>query len=164
MNAENIMASGLLIGIIAMLFYTPYCMAAGIDRMNCGYKRFSFKTIVPIYNMIDAEVNYFGGIKLFTISTVLFIMGVILKVCTWLLMHSNTTINLITTILVVGLFLLLCIANMWFVWVVISDANVVSMAKLIMFAVIFPIGQWYIKNGVCIVVEKRQQKKDTFNR
>lgn len=164
MNTENIMAGGLLVGVLAMLFYTPYCLAAGIDRLNGNGAGFKPKCCIPIVNTISAEVNYFGKMGFLSFTTLGFILSVVLKVCTWLFMHSNTTVNLITTFLVIGLFALLYIANCWFVYIVIHDADILGMAKLLMFTIIFPIGQWYIKNGVAVVVEKRKYKEDTFKK
>lgn len=161
MNTENIMASGLLIGVLAMLFYTPYCMAAGIDRMNGGGHRFKPKCCIPIFNTIYAEVSYLGKMGLLSFSTLLFILGVVAKICTWLFIHQSTTINMVTTILVLALLLLLYVANCWFVYMVIHDADCLDTWKLIIFALVFPIGQWYIRS-VAVVIEKRQYKEATF--
>lgn len=161
MNTENIMAGGLLVGVIAMLFYTPYRMAAGIDRMNGGGYGFKPKCCIPVFNSIYAEVSYLGKVGFLSISIIAFILSIVLKVCTWLFMHQNTTINMITTFLVIGLFLLLYIANCWFVYMVIHDADVLGVFKLLLFTLIFPIGQWYIWL-VAVVIEKRQYKEATF--
>ncbi len=162
MTTENIMASGLLIGVLAMLFYTPYCMAAGIDRLNTGKRGFKLKCAIPFVNMISAEVGYYGKIGIKTISGILFLVGIILKVCTWLFMHGNTGLNMATTILVLALFVFCYIGNCVFVYTVISDANILPMPKLILFTLIYPIGQWYVQKGVAVVVEKRQKQEATF--
>lgn len=161
---SDIMAAGLLIGVLAALFWTPYKMALGIAKLNgdditMGTKIACF---IPIYNVIKAEKDYYGSIKLVTIATFAFIMSIIFKVVTWLMMHSNTTINLISTLLVLALFVFVLIANMIFVYTVIHESDALTPIKTIIFSIIYPIGQYYVGAYVATVVKNNRNREDTF--
>ena len=161
---SNLMASGLLIGVLAMIFWTPYMMAIGIAKLNQEDVTWGlrFKCFIPVYNIIKAEVDYYGKMKWLSIATLAFLFSCVAKVFTWLFVHSNVTVNLITTLLVMILFVFQLIMNMVFVYIVIHESDALPPIKTIVFAIAYPIGQYYIGSYVATVVKNNRNREETF--
>ena len=158
-------ASGLVIGVLAMLFFTPGMFCKGIltisnEELTGGQKVLCF---IPIVNIFKTEKEYWGKLWLISYSIIVMVLSIIAKFATWYFMHSNVTLNLVTTILVLVAVAFMFIANAIGVWTIIRDTDATSTGKAIFFSVLFPIGQYFVGSYVPTIVSKSQNKEATFN-
>lgn len=162
---SDTMLSGIIVGLIAIMLWTPALMSIGISKfegdITAGEK---FLCCIPIFNVIRAEVKYYGKIRLVAISTVAVILCSLFRVLAWWYLYSNVTIGTLSIVLFWGAIALWAISNMVFVYNVIHDADAVRGGKLILFSIAFPFGQYYIGNYLANVVRHMQSKEDTFKR
>lgn len=157
------MLSGIIVGLIAMMFWTPALMAMGISKFE-GDLSVGERIIccIPLVNVIRAEVKYYGKIRLVTIATFAFIIASIFRVFAWWNMYENVTIGTVSIVLFWATLALWAIANMVFVYNVINDAAALRGGKLLLFSVAFPFGQYYVGTYLANVIRHMQSKEDTF--
>lgn len=154
---------GVLIALLIMLFWTPYLMARGVESLggpvDTGEK---IKCMIPVYNILRAEKNYYGGIKFCGISTILFVALTVFKLVTWLFIHANGPLNFISSILWILSILIVYIANCIFVFTVIKDSGVVEGFRLVLFTIIYPVGQYYIGTQIAGAILNAQKEAEAF--
>ena len=155
--------SGLVVGIAAMLFFTPFCMAKGISRMDgeLSIKEYILCAI-PIFNIIRAEIKYWGKIHAVTLSWLLLIVGIVQRYFLLRYMYNNVTVGTISIIVFWAVIAFYFIANMIFVFSVIHDANAVTGFKLFLLTVGYPFGQYYVGAYLANVVRHMQEREETF--
>lgn len=160
---SELVLSGLIIGILAMVLFTPYMMAKGICSLegdiSIGDRVLS---AIPVLNLIRSEKKYKGKIGLLTISMFLLIVGIVFRVIVWYNMYNNVTMGLISIGVFWGVIVLFCIANMTFVYMIIHDADAVSGVPLILLSVGFPFGQYYIGAYLANVIRHQAEQEATF--
>lgn len=157
--------SGIIVGLAAMLFFTPFCMAKGISKMD-GEMTMSEYVLcaIPLFNIIRAEIKYHGRIHVCTISLITFIIGIVQRILLWYYMYNNYAANVISNVvfwLAVAFFF---VANMIFVFIVIHDAQAVTGFKLFLLSFGYPFGQYYVGNYLANVVRHMKEKEATFKR
>lgn len=154
---------GFLIGMLAILFYTPYKMARGIAKLaNMDYGANTFLCMIPFLNIIRAEKQYFGKISIVTISTIASIVTFGFRLFTLFFMYDNVTVCTVSVGLMIVSFLFMIFANIRFVYLVINDAGAMSGFKLWLFTLLYPFGQWYIGTYICTVIANKQRFAETF--
>lgn len=154
---------GFLIGILAILFYTPYKMARGISKLaSMDYGANTLLCMIPLVNIIRAEKQYFGKISIVTISTIAAVVSFGLRLITLFFMIDNVPICTASVGLMIAAFLFMIFANMRFVFIVINDADAMSGFKLWLFTLLYPFGQWYIGTYICTVIANKQRFVETF--
>lgn len=160
---SDLVLSGLIVGLLAMVLFTPFMMAKGICSLE-GEVSIGDKIVsaIPMFNLIRSEKKYKGKIGLLTISLFLLIAGVIFRVLIWYNMYNNVTMGIISMAVFWGVILLFCIANMSFVYMVIHDADAVSGLPLILLTVGFPFGQYYIGAYLANVIRHQAEQEATF--
>lgn len=155
--------TGFVVGIILMLFWTPYLMASGIESLSgdvsVGTK---VKCAIPVFNILSAERNYFGKIGMCGISTLFVIIATIAKMCTWLFLNEMGSVNFITSIIWIVSLLLVYVGNCVFVYSVIHDADGLGAFKLIFATILYPVGQFYIGKYLATVIRNAQREEKTF--
>lgn len=160
---SNITATGLLVGVFAILFWTPYMFSKGVLSINndvdMGIK---VKCMIPLFNVIYAERYYWGKLWLVSYGTILFVVSTIAKLCTWFFMNSNATLNLVTTILFIITFALFLIFNMVDVYMIIHETNTTTQGKAIILAILYPLGQYFIGAYTATILRKMENKENTF--
>lgn len=161
---SDFMFSGLIIGVLAILFWTPYMMACGISKME-GDLTMGERVLcgIPIFNMIRAEKKYYGGFRFVTYSSIF--VAVIFLVRVWFIVINSTpmqSIGQITVILMWIGMLAFVVSNMIFVFTVIHDADTVQGVKLILLTVFYMFGQYYIGTMLANVIRHMQEKEATF--
>ena len=160
---NELMLSGLFVGIIAILFVTPYMMSVGIasleGKVSIGERLLS---AIPVLNITRAEKRYYSKPGLVTISIIAFVIMAIARVATWWFMYSNVPV---CTASVIGLYLSIVfyfIANMKFVWDVLNDTDAMSGFKKLLFTLAFPIGQYFICSYIATIVKKQLKQEGVF--
>lgn len=157
--------SGLIIGILAMVFFTPFMLSKGVARLEGDMTIGEYILCsIPIFNTIRAEYKYLGRIGFHCISTIIMIIGIIFRVLQWRFMYSNITLGLIA----MGVFwfslLLFAVGNFSIVYLIINDARAVTGIKLIILAVFYPFGQYYIGAYLVNVIRHMKEQESTFKR
>lgn len=162
---SNLMLSGVIVGLFALMFWTPALMAMGISKFE-GDLTMSERLIccIPLVNIIRAEYKYWGKIKLVTISTITFIIVALVRTYCWWNFYDNVTVGTATIVAFWLSIVFWIIANMYFVYKVISDADVMRGGKLLLYTIAFPFGQYFIGTYLVNVVKHMQAKEDTFKR
>lgn len=159
------MYTGLAVGMFMMLFVTPAYMAMGVKRMNEERKlTFGEKVAccIPFVNMIKAEIDYYGHIKLYTISLIVNIITTAQRIYTLFYMREQATICTVSVIVFIIGWLFTYIANMVFVYDIITVAGNESRSKAFLNALIYPIGQYYVGTTLPNVVRNTQKQAETF--
>jgi hypothetical protein len=160
---SDLMLSGIIVGLLAMLLWTPALMSIGVSKFE-GDLSTTEKVLccIPIVNIIRAEVKYYGKIRLVTISSITFIVACVLRVLAWWYLYDNVTIGTASIILFWGALAFWAVANMVFVYNVINDAAAMRGGKLLLFSIVFPFGQYYIGTYLANVIRHMQSREDTF--
>lgn len=161
---SNITAAGVLVGVLAMLFYTPYMFAKGVLSINRDELPMSekLKCFIPIGNVISAEKYYWGKLWLVSYATIFFIIATVAKIGSWLLLHANSGINFVTSIAWMLAVVLFFVANCIDVFVILKETDATSIPKAILLAIIYPLGQWFIGAHVPNILKKMKNKENTF--
>lgn len=157
--------SGLVVGVLCMIFVTPYYMAKGIvwigdDEFPIGKR---IICMIPIVNLIYAEIKYYGRIGITTISDITLIIGVAFRVIAWRYMYSNVTIGTISIFVFWGVFAFYFIANMLFVWTVLKDADACVASKRFFYSLLYPLGQIFIGTNMVKLIRNRDKEVGTFS-
>lgn len=157
--------SGLIIGLLAMLFFTPFCMAKGISKMDGELSAGEYiLCMIPIFNIIRAELKYHGKIHVVTLSWILLVIGIVQRYFLWRYMYNNVTVGTISIIVFWIVIAFYFIANMLFVFIVIHDAGAVTGFKLVLLTIGYPFGQYYVGAYLANVVRHMQEREETFKR
>ena len=156
--------SGLIIGVLAMLFFTPYCMSIGISKLGDDVTmQERILCAIPIFNIIRAELKYYGRIGFATIGNIFLIIMIAVR-CVFILVLSVTSpiVGNVTLILLWVSLALYVISQMVFVYNVINDAQVTTTGKRILMSIFYPFGQYYVGNYLANVMKHLQEKQETF--
>lgn len=160
---NDFVLSGFIVGILAMIFFTPYKMAVGIKKMS-GKVSISERLLcaIPIVNIIIAEKEYLGKIGLCAIGTVTCVITTVFRIFQWYYMYDNVTMGLVGMIAFWAGLLFFIISNMVLTYTIINDAGAVRGLKLILLTIGFPFGQYYIGAALPNVVRNIKNEEATF--
>lgn len=160
---NDVIKSGIIVGVIAILFFTPYLMSRGVSKLD-NRTGFMDKILcaIPFLNLARAESIYYGHLGLMTVSPIVLIAGIGARVYLWLNMYDNVIANMASIIIFYGVILFYFICNMVFVYTVLHDSGVVEGWKLFLLAIAFPFGQYYIGNILTNAIRDMKSKEDTF--
>lgn len=161
---SNLVAAFFIIGLFVMAFITPAAFAKGIytieyetvgiqDRLLCK---------IPILNICKAEKLYTGKFSVVGISYIILTVSFLLRLVVYNIARTNAVLTLVTVTLVCLAIIFSYIANVYVVFIVIHDAHVKSLASVILYAVIFPIGQYYIGNFLAATIKSFEREEATF--
>lgn len=152
-----------LLGILAITFYTPYCMAKGVQIIAYSdlSKSEKLKCMIPIYNVVNAETLYTGEFNWTLTSIGAFIATLVFRLLV-VFLEGSKVVQIISIILVLITMLGVYIANVRLVYMVIKDAEVKSAAGALLFAIILPYGQYYIGTFMPTVVKNLAKQEETF--
>ena len=160
---SDLVMSGLIVGVLAMIFFTPFLMARGISKLD---ERSGAGNMVlcalPIVNLARAEKIYYGRFKLCTISPIIAIVCIVARFFIWRNAYDNVTLGTISVVLFWLSILFYFISNMIFVYNVINDASVMSGPKLLLFTIAYPFGQYYVGAYLNNVIRHNKNMEDTF--
>ena len=160
---NSLMLIGIIVGVLAMLFFTPYKMAVGITSLG-GKPSMGDKLIglIPIVNIARAEKDYYGKIGLCTISFLTMIAGFAFRVWAWWFHYNNATLGTISIIVMWVVILFYYVANAKFVFNVINDAEALSGSKLFICTVIYPFGQYFIGAALAGTIKHNMEQEAAF--
>ena len=160
---SNLVLSGLIVGVLAIMFWTPAMLSMGVSKFE-GDLTIGERILccIPIFNVIRAEVKYYGKLHFVSISTILLLIVTVVRIIAWWNFYTNVKLGTVTVIALLVVVALWLIANMLFVYNVIHDADAVRGFKLILLTVFFPFGQYYIGAYLSNVIKHMQEKEATF--
>ena len=155
--------SGIIVGVLAILFFTPYLMAKGVSKLD-GRTGFGEKVLcaIPFFNLARAEKIYYGHIGIMTFSPIILIAGIATRFYLWYYMYSSDIANTIRVVVFYGVIIFYFISNMIFVYTVLHDSKAVSTGLLVVYTIAFPFGQYYVGNYLSNVIRHQQEKENTF--
>lgn len=158
------MYTGLFFGVIFMVFWTPFLMAKGIqklevERLSVGE---TIMCLIPLFNIIRAEKMFYGKIGLCFWGIVLSIVGVVARVAAIMVNRENAILYYITLALFIIGFLVAYISNVRFVYTVIKKSNALTTGKRWLFSLLYPMGQWFIGNYLANILKNQKKIKDVF--
>lgn len=157
------MEMGLLVGLCAMIFYTPFMLCKGVYYL--AYEELTvkdkLKCAIPIYNMFTAETTYTGGLPFAGISTVLFLLFFAFRVVEAFAGVPTTVANVTIVLLVIAM-LAMYVCNFILVFRILKDADVTGTGMTLVFAFIYPIGQYYIGALLPRVLKNSLKEEKTF--
>lgn len=145
---NNIVMSGLIVGVLLIIFYVPYLLAKGLTQI-CYDKKLTggqqVKCAIPIYNVFYADLTYYGKLSLPSWAFIAVVVVIIGRVLQWLFLYDASEI--LTQVMVVAVWAVLAfwwIANAINSFMIMKDSTVVPVGKAIIFSIIFPLGYFYI--------------------
>ena len=158
------MYTGLFFGVIFMVFWTPFLMARGIqklevERLSVGE---TVMCLIPLFNIIRAEKMFYGKIGLCFWGIVLSIVGIVARVAAIMVNRENVILYYITLALFIIGFLVAYISNVRFVYTVIKKSNALTTGKRWLFSLLYPMGQWFIGNYLASILKNQKKIKDVF--
>lgn len=160
---SNFTMSCLIVGILALLLYTPFCMARGVSKIAGESGTLDVVLCaLPLINLARAEKLYYGKFRLCTISPIVLIVAFVARMYIWRNMYTNVTMGNISMLLFWAAILFCIVSNIIFVYTVIHDAEAMSGFKLIFISVAYPFGQYYVGTMLSNVIRHMQEKEATF--
>lgn len=160
---SNFTMSCLIVGILALLLYTPFCMARGVSKIAGESGTLDVVLCaLPLINLARAEKLYYGKFRLCTISPIVLIVASVVRMYIWRNMYTNVTMGNISMLLFWAAILFCIVSNIIFVYTVIHDAEAMSGFKLIFISVAYPFGQYYVGTMLSNVIRHMQEKEATF--
>lgn len=163
---NDTMFSGIIIGVLAMIFYTPMKMALGIAAISNDGDSISFSDklscAIPIFNIGWAEKKYYGKISLCTISTISLLVFAALRVWAWWSFYENVMIGTGSIILLYLGILFFYVANARFVYDVLTTAEAIDGVKKWFYVLLFPLGQYFIGSYVANIIKYNMAQEDVF--
>ena len=160
---SNLMLSGIIVGVFAILFFTPYKMAVGISALE-GKPNIGEKLIcmIPILNIGRAEKKYYGKSGLATIAFILLIAGFAFRIWAWWFHYQDALLGTISIAVMWFVIVLYYIANVKFVYNVIHDADALTGGKLFLFSAFYPFGQYFVGAYLATIIKHNMEQEATF--
>lgn len=149
-------------GVLALMIYTPFCLSIGVEKMVYGKSipgsRY-WQSFIPAWNMIKADIQYFGKPHLATWS-LLGLLGLPIRILAVFISTESPMLYYITFGLMVIGIVFYFIANIYTSFVIINDAQVMKTWQAIMLSIVFPFGYMYIGNILAAEINRRQNTMD----
>ena len=163
---SDLMFSGIIVGIFAMILYTPAKMALGIAAINNEGEPINFNDrlscLIPVYNIGWAEKKYYDKIGLCTISTIAMIVIAVLRVCAWWFFYENVVIGTASIVLMYAAVLFFYFANARFVYDVLTTSEALDGIKKWFYVLLFPLGQHFVGSYVVNIIKNNMAQEDVF--
>lgn len=142
----NIVLMGFMAGIVPVLFYTPYLYAKAMLILNSSplSQREKVLCVIPIVNLAVGERAYTGKMGKTLIALLVFVFAMLLRMLAIFLLPSNALVQISTLMLLLVSVLLLYLANVYRVFIVINDSCLKPLSATLFYAVLFPLGDYYI--------------------
>lgn len=152
------------IGILALLLFTPYKMAVGVQMMNNGYVETGTKVLcmIPIVNIFITEKELRGGIPITGITSLLtVILGVVRIVMIFVSPYAYDAMFW-TLIAFMCLLLLAYVCNCQLVASILSVNQVLFGGEKLMKIILYPWGQLFIGNHLSTMTEQMFAKESSI--
>lgn len=161
----NIIFGGALLGVFIFLFFTPCVFARGIYKMQ--YDMLTAKenllTFIPIVNVIAAEKAYYPSkVSKVLVGFISMIAAIALRIILFFAVPTIPMVHVVTSLLVVIAILTFYILNCIVVFCIIHDAGTKTIGSEIFYALIFPIGQYYIGSILPNEIKYAESEQETF--
>ena len=154
---------GLLVGVLAMAFYTPYILCKGIHIL--AYESIDLKDkvlyFIPIFNVIKGERLYTGKLPTVGIATIAFIVLFLLRLAEAFIGVPNT-LALVTIVLLMIALLAMYVTNFILVFRILKDADVNGIGTIAVLSFFYPLGQYYIGTWLPRVLKNSLKDEQTF--
>ncbi len=149
------------IGILGLLFVTPYKMALGVHIMNNGYAETGdkVKCMIPLVNIFITEKELRGGIPITGIMSTLTVVLVVVRVSMIFLTPTAYDAMFWTLIAFICVFLLAYICNCQLVASILAINPVLFGGEKMMKIILYPWGQMFIGNHLATMTEKMFTKE-----
>lgn len=160
---DNLSIMLFFIGVVSILFYTPMVFARGIFTLSYGTLSSKEKVLcyIPVYNTIKAEVEYTGKFSKIAIATAMLLVSVLVRVICYFFFR-NSTVILITVLFFLLSAVIYLISNMWLVFMVIADARIMPVWNTLLWAIVYPLGQYYIGTYLPVALKHAELEEETF--
>lgn len=160
---SNFVLSGLIVGVLLIIFYVPYLLAKGLTQI-CYDKKLTgsqqVKCMIPVYNVFYADKTYWGKLALPSISFILVVLVIILRVVLWLFLYDNAFATQASIILLWAILVAWWGCNSFNSFMIMTDSTVVPAGKALLFSIIFPLGYFYIGNYLVNVMLHELNKQE----
>lgn len=157
---SNIVASGLVVGILIMIFFIPFCYCIGVEKMyhgkNVPVGKY-FQAMIPIYNIIKADINYFGKMWFASYGTLALITIPLRFLCVFISTDSAALYNISMVIMIIGI-LFWYGSQVYTSFIIIHDAGVMGNMKAFLMSIIYAFGYYYIGSILWAEINRRQKE------
>ena len=162
--ALGIVMCSFVMGILVSIFWTPIKFVKGVAMIVYGEVTSSerVKAVVPFYNVAHAESMYTGRASSIMISTIFFLVSVFFRFIVLTILYDNQMLQFISVaVLVIGL-AAMYISNVIIIFLVLKDSGAVSLGHMILYSLIFPLGQNYIGVYLPAIIHCSLKEEETF--
>lgn len=153
------------VGILFILFYTPFVFTKGIIKMDYGVLRKSdyIKSAIPVYNISLAESIFFGNkVSSLAITSSISIVSIVARFVAIFYFYESEMAQIVTVIIMVVAIIALYINNAIIMFRIMYISDVISIPKCIVFAILFPIGQVYVGTYISNLIKNTKKSKEVF--
>ncbi|MCI9050357.1 MAG: hypothetical protein HFI05_00295 [Lachnospiraceae bacterium] len=160
----SLLATGFMLGMFFLIFYTPYLYCKGIFTMEYGTISLKDKItcMLPIINVCKAEHLYTGKVSKVGLSSIVFTFTVILRFVAIYFFTENAILQIITTTIFLVAFLISYIMNVIVIFQILNDSNCFSLSKVLFYSLLFPLGQYYVGKFLPTIIMNIKEVKETF--
>ncbi len=154
-----------VIGILAVLFYTPKKFYEGIMLMQYGAvpPEEKLKAWIPIYNVLKAENLYRGGQRCFVKwGYILLVIAAFIEGAVLISGVEIMSVVMAAAVIVDIAVVLWYLANVLLVGSVLHASDCVSLPMLVVMSVVFPLGQDYIGKFLPIKISNIMKEDKVF--
>ena len=161
---EEFISTGFLVGVLAMVFWTPYLFAMGVLRITQDYVDFSDRLtcMIPIANLFKADRAYFNKVSVTGVAVSTLLVSVFLKINAVSWWPEIAWVHYGLIVLIILSFAIWFIGSMVGVWIVLRDSGLCAIQSQIIMSILFPIGQWYIGNILYKEIKYYQNQEDLY--
>lgn len=151
------------VGIIALIFYTPFCLSIGVEKMVYGKKipggRY-WQSFIPIWNIIKADKQYFGHAH-FASWAQLGLLGFPIRLIAAYISVTSPALYYVTFgIMVIGI-IVYYVSCVYTAFTIIHDASVIGVGGTVILAIFFPLGFMYIGNVLAGEINSKAKRLDS---
>lgn len=157
---NNIVASGLIVGVFVMIFFIPFCYCIGVEKMSYGKNVPAskyFLAMIPIYNVIHADINYFGKVWFASFGTFALLTIPLRFLCVFISTDSAALYNISMAIMIIGI-LFWYGSQVYTSFIIIHDAGIMGNVKAFLMSIIYAFGYYYIGSILWAEINRRQKE------
>ena len=161
---REILASSILIGLFAIVFFTPVVFSQGLIKMAYGEVAGKDKilSLIPVVNIIYAEKAYRDSISITLTTTILVTVAIVVRFTVAIFLPYNGILTMLTVVIFVAAIIAAYLLNAIFVFIVINAANTTALPAKLFLSIFFPLGHYYVGKFMAKEIAYYARQENTF--
>ena len=130
------------------------------DSLTIGEKLLCF---IPLFNIVRAEKQWYNKFFLNFFALILTVLCTAFRVAVFMTMRDNEVLTIVSIFAFIAAWIFFFIAQMVFVWQVLTDSDAMTFGKRLLFTIAFPFGQYFIGTSLGNVIRYKQKMASQFD-